>query len=121
MRVVNFLLAIMFLAFAFLQVNDPDPVLWILIYGAMAIICIMAIFEYYSRKFLYVFTAILLIYSMTFVPGVVEWWNQPDRSVLFDDLTKMEYPYIEESREFLGLGICILVAAFYLFRSHRKR
>ena len=30
MRIVNFLLAILFLVFAFVQVNDPDPVLWIL-------------------------------------------------------------------------------------------
>ena len=35
MRIVNFILAIMFLLFAFVQINDPDPVIWILIYGAV--------------------------------------------------------------------------------------
>ena len=37
MKIVNILLAIMFLAFTYLQFNDPDPVIWILIYGAMAL------------------------------------------------------------------------------------
>ncbi|HYI78522.1 MAG TPA: transmembrane 220 family protein, partial [Chryseolinea sp.] len=37
MRIVNFILAVLFLLFAFVQINDPDPVIWILIYGAMAV------------------------------------------------------------------------------------
>jgi hypothetical protein len=45
MRIVNFLLAIMFMVFAFVQINDPDPVIWILIYGIMAVFSIMAIFD----------------------------------------------------------------------------
>ena len=36
MRILNFILALMFLAFAFVQIKDPDPMVWILIYGAMA-------------------------------------------------------------------------------------
>jgi hypothetical protein len=59
MRILNSILAIMFLAFAFVQINDPDPVVWILIYGAMATLAIMAIFQYYPRKFL---IGILVLY-----------------------------------------------------------
>lgn len=50
-RIGNFLLAVMFLVFAFVQVNDPDPIIWILIYGVMAVMAIMAIFEFYPERF----------------------------------------------------------------------
>ncbi len=117
MRVVNFLLAAMFLVFAFVQINDPDPVIWILIYGSMAIVCIMAIFDFYLKKFLIGLLVVFLVYSFFYVPGVLEWLQQEDKSALFDEVAKMEHLYIEESREFLGLLICILVLLFYLFRA----
>lgn len=111
----------MFLAFAALQVNDPDPVLWILIYGVMAVVSVMAIFEYYNRKLMIGLAIVYGIYMVILFPGVAEWLQQDDKSVLFDDVMKMEYPYIEESREFLGLLICQLVLAVCFFRSFRGK
>ncbi len=70
MRIVNFLLAIMFLIFAFLQINDPDPVIWILIYGIMAVYCVMAMFELYPQRFLIATAAIYTLYSLLYAPGV---------------------------------------------------
>ena len=121
MRILNFLLAIMFLIFAFLQVNDPDPVVWILIYGVMAVYCVMAIFEFYPQKFLLATIAIFVLYSLLFVNGVIDWLQSDNKVGLFDDLAKMQYPYIEESREFIGLLICIAVLIFYYVRSRRIR
>lgn len=117
MRIVNFILAAMFLVFAFVQINDPDPVIWILVYGAMAVLCIMAIFEFYPRKFIIGLLALLVIYSFVYVPGVIEWLKQDDKVLLFDDLAKMQHPYIEQAREFLGLFICIVVLIVLLVRS----
>lgn len=117
MRIVNFLLAAMFLVFAFVQINDPDPVVWILIYGSMAVVCIMAIFEFYIKKFLIGLLVVFLVYSFFYVPGVLEWLRQDNKSALFDEVAKMEHLYIEESREFLGLMICIFVLLFYLLRA----
>ncbi|HYG17791.1 MAG TPA: transmembrane 220 family protein [Ohtaekwangia sp.] len=119
MRILNFFLAIMFLVFAFLQVNDPDPVVWILIYGVMAVYCVMAIFEFYPQKFLLGTIAIFVLYSLLFVNGVIDWLQSDNKVGLFDDLAKMQYPYIEESREFIGLAICIAVLVFYYVRSRR--
>jgi hypothetical protein len=118
-RIVNFLLAVMFLVFAFVQVNDPDPIVWILIYGAMAVFAIMAIFEFYPRKFLIGFLIVFVLYSAVYWRGMLEWFQQDDKSLLFDDVAKMQYPYIEEAREFLGLMICIIVLAFYVIKSRR--
>ena len=119
MRILNFLLAIMFLVFAFLQLNDPDPVVWILIYGAMAVLSVMAIFEFYPVKFIIGLGVVFMGYSLFYIPGVMEWLQQDDRSALFDDVAKMEHLYIEESREFLGLMICLAVLIFYWMRAKK--
>jgi len=119
MRVVNFLLAVMFLLFAFVQVNDPDPLIWILIYGTMAVLAVMAIFEYYPKKFLIGLLILFAGYSAVYFRGVLEWLKQEDKSALFDEVAKMEHWYIEEAREFMGLLICIGVVTFYYFRSRK--
>lgn len=120
MRIVNFILAIMFLLFAFVQINDPDPVIWILIYGAMAVLCIMAIFEFYPTKFTIGLLVLYILYSIVYVPGVLEWLRQDNKAMLFDDVAKMQHPYVEEAREFLGLWICIIVLIVFVIRARRK-
>lgn len=117
MRILNFVLAVMFLIFAFVQINDPDPVIWILIYGGMAVLCVMAIFEFYPKKFIIGLIVVFVGYSFVYVPGALEWLRNDNKAMLFDDLAKMQFPYIEETREFLGLLICISVLLFHLFRS----
>ncbi|HET9053955.1 MAG TPA: transmembrane 220 family protein [Cyclobacteriaceae bacterium] len=121
MKYLSIFFALMFMAFAALQVNDPDPVLWILIYGVMAVISVMAIFEFFNRKLLIGLAVLFVVYLVILFPGVAEWFRQEDKSVLFDDVMKMEYPYIEESREFIGLLICLVILTVYLFRSFRHK
>lgn len=124
MKILNSILALMFLTFAFVQVNDPDPALWILIYGAMATLAIMAIFQYHPRKFLLAILVLFLAYAtytLIYHPGVLEWLRSENKSDIFDDVKKMENLYIEESREFLGLMICIAVLIFYVARAFQRR
>lgn len=120
MRIVSFILAIMFVVFAFVQINDPDPIIWILIYGAMAVICVLAAFQIYPIKVMVGLALIYGIYSIYYFPGVREWLHQDDKSLLFDNLAKMQFSYIEESREFLGLMICVVVLVFYIIRGRRS-
>jgi hypothetical protein len=119
MRILNSILALMFMAFAFVQVNDPDPILWILIYGIMAIVSVMAIFEYFIPALMYALALGYTVYLVILFPGVMDWYNSPDRSLLFDDIAKMQYTYIEEAREFLGLAICLIVLVFYILRARQ--
>ncbi len=121
MRILNFVLAVMFLLFAFVQINDPDPVLWILIYGGMAVLCVMAIFEVYPKKVIIGILVLFIGYSLVYIPGTLEWLRNDNKEMLFDDLAKMQFPYIEETREFMGLLICIIVLFFHLYRARRSR
>ena len=117
MRIVHAVLAVMFMAFAFVQVNDPDPILWILIYGAMAAVSVMAMFKFYLKWLLWALAVAYAIYAVILFPGMMDWFNSPDRSLLFDDLAKMQYYYIEEAREFLGLIICLVAIAANLIQA----
>ena len=121
MKVVHLTLAVMFLAFTVVQFNDPDPLLWILIYGAMVAVCAMAAFKMYYPKVMLVQTGLYFIYGILLWPGVSQWFASDDKAMLFDDIAKMQYPYIEESREFLGLFICLTVLGFYLWLSMRVK
>ncbi|MFO7258764.1 MAG: transmembrane 220 family protein [Bacteroidota bacterium] len=121
MRIFNLILAVMFVIFAFVQVNDPDPLIWIVIYGLLAASCVLAAFKVFMPKATAVLAVILIAYAVSFFPGVQEWMKSDDRSLLFDDIAKMQYPYIEESREFLGLLICVAVLAMHLVRWKRSQ
>ena len=121
MKVVSSILALMFFSFAFVQLNDPDPVLWIIIYLSMAAICILAIFKKYSKIVMAVLAAGYLVYAVILFPGLVEWLQSKDKSLLFDDLAKMQHLYLEESREFLGLIICLAVLTVYWLRSTNSK
>jgi Transmembrane family 220, helix len=111
----------MFLGFAALQYNDPDPITWILIYGAMAVACGMAAFNFYIRNLIRLQAAVYVLYAGILFHGVIDWLKSPDRSLLFSELAKMQYPYIEETREFLGLLICLGVLGWYWVRSAPKK
>lgn len=121
MKIVHALLAVMFLIFALLQINDPDPYIWIPIYGAMTVVCIMAFYGRYNTKLIIALLVFYVTYSFFFMPGVKVWMRQEDKAQLFDNVAKMEHPFIEESREFLGLLINIVVLGVYLFISRKKK
>jgi hypothetical protein len=120
MKVVHAFLALMFLSFTIVQYNDPDPWLWIAIYGSMTALSVLAFFQKFLFRFMIAQVIAFTVYAVLLAPGVWAWWTSPDRSLLFDDLAKMQFYYIEEAREFLGLIICLSVLAFYSFLSRRK-
>ncbi len=121
MRVVKIVLSLIFLAFAAWQINDPDPILWIIVYGAMVVVSIMTIFERYPTGIMIVMAAGYLVLTIQYFNGFAEWLGSADRSLLFDDIAKMDHLYIEEAREFMGLLINIVVLLFYFFLDWRKQ
>ena len=121
MKILHFILATLFFAFTVVQFNDPDPLLWILIYGSMSAVCVMAGFKLYFPKVMIVQGVLYLVYCVLLWPGVSRWFSSDNKAMLFDDIAKMQNLYIEESREFLGLAICLVVLALYLWLSLRKK
>lgn len=120
MKILKISFAALFLLFAVVQYNDPDPLVWILVYGAMVVVSVMAVFYRYPLRFMTVMAAGYLIMTVMHFDGFAEWLSSPDRYLLFDDLAKMQFPYIEEAREFMGLLICLFVLIFYFYLSKKE-
>lgn len=101
-RVLSIILFIVFALFAYWQRNDNDAALWVIIYGLVAFISLLRIFNIYSRPITTFLMIAFLIYSFWYVGGFFEWLGSEDKGRVFGTMTP-EYPYVEESREFLGL------------------
>lgn len=110
--------SLLFLLFCYWQWNDPDPVIWMSIYGFAALMCgLAAVNRFYIP--LLIFASVLgFIGSLYFFPNsVVEWirqeWQQADLS--------MKTVEMEETREFFGLLIFSCLMGLAAFRGWREK
>jgi len=122
MKVFNILFCIIFVFFAALQCNDPDPYVWIPIYLYAAGLCWLAFRgNYYPKGYLVgiVIYAIYAVYLVFTKDGVIDWIEKHDA----EGITKTmhaEKPWIEDAREFLGLLILIVVLLIDFIYARKK-
>tara|TARA_R110000868_G_scaffold80263_4_gene228210 strand:- start:178 stop:528 length:351 start_codon:yes stop_codon:yes gene_type:complete len=114
MKIINIFFALLFLLFVGVQYNDPDPLLWMIIYGIAATFFILAVLGIRTKKILLAGIVIGALYSLIYIPGVYDWFTigQPGEIVASMKVDKM---YVEESREFFGLWIA-LGALIFLYK-----
>jgi hypothetical protein len=109
-------MGLLFLLSVIVQYNDPDPLRWVLIYGAAFIACALAVRGHVPR-WLPAATALgAVVWAAALFPRVL---GQVDAGELFRE-RGMATMAIEEAREMIGLG---LVAGWMtvLFVSVRRR
>lgn len=95
---------LIFAAFAFVQLNDPDPLFWASIYGLVALASLVRTFGISNEKAFLVLTILLVVCSLFYIPGFIEYLAQPDKNQIMGEMVYKK-PYIEETREFLGLWL----------------
>lgn len=110
--------ALSFVVFAYLQLNDPDPIQWTAIYLAAAGVSAMAAKGRVPFQAPLVVGAIAFVWAMTLVPHVVGHKSFIDNMQLGEG---MRDPLTEESRELGGLLIVdawmtVVLAASLLMR-----
>jgi hypothetical protein len=118
MKTLNIVLSILFIIFAALQYNDPDPFLWIPIYLLAAFLCWRASQGIHHRSLYIVAISIYIIYAIYLFfdnNGVISWASEHAAESLVTSM-KAEKPWIEETREFGGLLILIGAMLLNLFR-----
>ena len=111
MRIFNIFFCLVFILFAALQYNDPDPYLWMPIYLYTAILCWLAFKNrFYPTAYLIgiVAYALYALYKVFDTNGVIDWMTKHNSENLAETM-KAQKPWIEESREFFGLIILIVV------------
>jgi hypothetical protein len=113
MKVINIILGIIFIAFAVLQINDPDPLVWTAIYGGMAVLSFMAALGRYRVWILLVALLVILYELITLFPEISGWMEAGMPSITGS--MKAESPHVEFVREFIGILICFVVLAFHFY------
>lgn len=122
MKVFNIIFCLLFIVFAALQYNDPDPYVWMPIYLYAAVLCWLAAKGRYFTKAYLLGIAAYLIYAayLAFVKnGLLDWISQHHAENIAETM-KAEQPWIEQSREFFGLIILIVVLAINYFIAQKK-
>ena len=112
MKIFNIIFCIVFVSFAVVQYNDPDPYLWVPIYLYPALLCFLKFIQKPISSIAYwagflVFGA-YAIYKMFDTNGIIDWIQFHNASNIASTM-KAEKPWIEESREFFGLLIILIV------------
>ncbi|MCS3733027.1 transmembrane 220 family protein [Mucilaginibacter dorajii] len=113
MKIFNIVFVVLFVIFAGLQYNDPDPYVWMPIYLYCAFFCFMAIKKKFYPLWYGVGIVIFMLYAGYKVfdnNGLIDWLQRHHAESLVETM-KAEKPWIEETREFFGLLICVAVLA----------
>jgi hypothetical protein len=123
MRLFNYSFAVLFILFAALQYNDPDPYIWIPVYLYAAFLCFQAAKNRYQPVLygigflLFGGYAVYLFFDKT---GVLNWAQEHKAENLVQSM-KATKPWIEETREFGGLALILLVMAIDFFWLRRQK
>jgi len=124
LKFFNIFFCIVFILFAAVQYNDPDPYVWMPLYLYTAVLCWLA----FRNKFfpgayllgIAVYAA-YAIYKFFDQNGVWEWITKHHEANIASTM-KAEQPWIEETREFFGLVILIVVLLIdYLYAKRKAR
>ena len=123
MKIFNLVFFVLFILFAALQYNDPDPYLWIPLYLFAAVLCWFAFRQKFYPK-LYLFAiAIYGVYAAYLFfskDGMLDWIREHDSEDIAGEM-KATKPWIEATREVLGLTIMIVVLLINYFYSRRRQ
>lgn len=111
---MHLLIAGLALVAASLQFNDPDPVYWIVAYTATALVVAARGFDKHSRFWTAVVMGVVgggMLWSVT---GLGEYLLAGDFGSIIGGM-RADRPYIEKTREFLGLAMS-LAALTWVYR-----
>ena len=115
-KALDILLFAVFAASAIVQYNDPDPYFWIAAYGLATVVAGRAIVGRYDR-FVIVLAALVCLAGLVMsAPGFWEYLTLHETESVLGEMTA-EKPYIEETREFIGMLIALAALAWYFLRS----
>ena len=118
MKIFNGILTLLFILFAAVQLNDPDPYYWIAIYTLVGAISGFAVLGKYNKNIILTGIGICLIWMYTLIPGVADWFEKGMPSITGS--MKAESPHVEYLREFLGLFIVLLALIFHYIQARKK-
>lgn len=112
-KTINYILFFLFVIFAIVQLNDPDGFLWFTIYLIVALACLISNFNRIPNFILILFTIGLLGYSAFHFSLFIDYMQTENKEEIFGEMV-YEKPYLEGSREFMGLLIAAISVLYLL-------
>lgn len=105
--ILNIIFCLAFVYFAYLNLNDIDPWLWVPIYLSAAACCGLTVFGIYFPRIYLLLIALYLIYAIIlfFATDGVRDWIIKYKSPSIVESMQAAKPWIEKTREFFGLLI----------------
>lgn len=119
MKIFNVILAVLFVLFAVVQLNDPDPWAWVVLYGLVALISGLAAFGIYRLWAIVAGMVICVVWMATLLPDFIAWIQMGTPNIA--GKMKATEPHIELTREFLGLFIAGVALVWHFFRARVAR
>lgn len=104
MRAVIAIMVLVFVYFTVVQFNDPDPLLWIGLYGAVVAVSVLAFFQRGGP--------VPIVGAIAYFGGAIYLWP---------DLEGQPWIDVEEARESLGLAVAGCWMAVLAFSWYRRR
>ena len=121
MKIFNIIFCVLIISFAGLQYNDPYPYIWIPIYLYSATLCFFAARNRFFQKAFIVGIVVYLVYAVFLLfdkTGVINWVEDHQAENIAQSM-KATKPWIEETREFFGLLIQVIVLSVNLFYARK--
>ena len=119
MKTTNIVLAVLFVLFAVVQINDPDPWAWVALYLYVGVLFALAAFGRVFRPAMLVGMAACLVWLALLLPEFINWVNM-GMPTITGSMTAEE-PHIEYTREFLGLFISMGALGFLYYKTKAKK
>lgn len=103
---------LLFFTMAAIQLNDPDPLYWVVVYLAAAMLSGGLFFGQRLAILSKVVVGMVVAGLLISGPGVFDYFTAEDYSSIFGGMSG-EKPYVESVREFGGLVIVAIYLALF--------
>ena len=116
MKIFNLILAVLFLSFSVLQLNDEpgDVLFWVLVYAGIGVISAFGAFNRYNLWMILFGLAAVVYELFRKFPTFAQWIGDGMPSITGS--MKASSPHVELAREYLGLILCLVVLIYHYVR-----
>jgi len=119
-KIVNITLTLIFIVFAAIQFNDPDPLFWIIIYGFVAVISALATFGKYYNLPTIIGMVVSFVWAGILFPSIIELVTEHELKDLTANM-HADREYIEKARESFGLLIAFFALLYHFYRGKKVK
>ncbi|TAH25507.1 MAG: hypothetical protein EAZ07_06910 [Cytophagales bacterium] len=120
MKIIYALFLLVYSSFIIVQYNDPDPFIWITIYGYGLLMILLGFINRYNQYFTLSGIIAYTIGALYLLPSVIEWIEKEKGHNLMQRMVDNKM-YIEETREFGGLIIASLLLVVQYFLERKRK